>query len=546
MLDCPWGDGSCLGGFDAGDASCGSQYTGPLCAVCEEDYFHMDSTNKCMSCHDTTSWLDPFTITALVILVLCLTIGGYYFNLMIREQELQSFTELFIYSVLKLKLVDTDVYVNAPLAVNENILILNRRLRALLKMYITFFQVVSSIPAVLHFHDFPDGFQVRMVQLSAVVNIGISRSAIFHCLFGWTVDFVDELLFVTIYPAVILFLFVAVYHVHMYIKMGRHSHPPTTESASYRAEAGIVRAKYVEIFLLFTYLILPSLVVTIFETFRCQTVDPDGVNAGGDSYLRADYSISCHSSRYHFAVAWAVLMIFVYVLGVPAFYFYLLYSNRSAIMTRDLTAVLVDERGNSAEQQQLTAVRFLFDSYKPSFWYWELVETAFRLSLTGFLVLGVYAGDNAQMVLGFGIALLFVKLFEYFDPYLDDVSQSSKIVTMWEISIIFFIFILIKSDFISDSAIVAIGLVLVVTVFMNLAVALLRILWQFFDSTSTRNLEALGSRDRSISGSTLNSWVDVDGVSQRGSSHLVTSVVFSPFDVEGKLTRKEIKIGAQK
>ena len=538
VLKCPWGKGSCLGGPQTGDVSCGSLYQGPLCAVCKDDYFYMESTDECTSCGDTSSWFDPFTICVIVVVFVCLATGGYRLNLMMREQELQSMTELLIYSILKLKLVDMEMYVNAPLAVNENILILTRRLRALLKMYITFFQVVTSIPSVLHFYDFPDGFKSRMIELSSVVNIGVSRSAIFNCLLGWSFDFVDQLLLVTIYPAVVLLLFVVVCRLHVYLKLERN---PTTSksSAAYISEAGVVRAKYVEFFLFFTYLILPSVVVTIFETFRCQDVDPDDVSAGGDSYLRQDYSISCHSSRYHFAVAWAVIMIFVYVLGVPAFYFFLLYSRRSAIMTRDLTAVLVDERGNSVKQQQLSAIRILFDSYKPCFWYWELVETGFRLSITGFLVLGVYAGDNAQMVMGIGLAIVFTKLYEYFEPFLDEISQSSKVVTLWEISLIFFLFILMKAEFMSEYGIVVVASLLVVSVFLNMCLALFRILRQFSEDTSAHNLEALGERDRSISGAAS---LNGDDMSERGSRPRVTTVVFSPFDVEGQLTRKEIKI----
>lgn len=497
-----------------------------------------------MSCGDPSSWFDPFTVTVIVLLSISTLVGSYYFSLRMREQKLQSMTELLIYSVLKLKLVDTDVYVNAPLAVNENILILTRRLRALLKMYITFLQVVSTIPLVLNFHDIPDGLDRRMVEMSSVVNIGISKSALFKCSFGFTMDFVDQLLIVTIFPVVVLFLFIVVYHVHLQLKLGpkstyQSSTPDDTASSSptYDGEAGVVRAKYIESFLFFTYLILPSLVVTIFETFRCLNVDPDNVSSGGDSYMRADYSISCHSSRYHFAVGWALMMILVYVLGVPAFYFYLLYSNRSAIISRDLTTMLVDNRGNSAEQRQLSAIRVLFDNYKPCFWYWELVETAFRLSLTGFLVMGVFAGDNMQMLLGLALAIVFTKLYVYFDPFLDDLSQSSKVVTLWEICLIFFLFILMKADFISNLGIVFVAYSLMIAVILNMALALVRILWQFSNDTSAHNLEALGQRERSISGATFST--GQDGGSDK---QFVTSVVFSPFDVEGQLTRKSIKI----
>jgi hypothetical protein len=461
----------------------------------------------------------------LVLLVLSLLIAVYYFDRTMRDQELQNLNELFIYMVLKLKLVDTEIYVDAPLAVNEYILICNRRLRALFKMYITFFQVVSSIPSVLNFDDFPAGFKRRMLELSSVANIGISRSVFFSCFLGSSFDFIDRLLMDTIYPVVVMLLFIAIYHIHIFAKfgIGASDYSPATKT-----KAVTIRDKYVEFFLFFTYLILPHLVVTIFETFSCHHIDSDDVDGGDDYYLRADYSISCHSSRYRFANLWAILMIFVYVLGVPAFYFYVLYNNRSAIMHRDLSALLVDERGNTAKQQQLSAIRILFDSYKPLFWYWELVETAFRLSLTGFLVLGAYAGDNAQMVLGLGLAVIFTKLYEYYEPFLDEVSQSSKVISLWEICLVFFLFILMKEEFISDTSSTVLASILVVMIFVNLGVGVVRILRQFTEDTSASNMESLGQRDRSISAAS----------SSPDDRQRVTSVVFSPFDVDGALTRK--------
>ena len=488
----------------------------------------MAASDTCRSCNDVASWFDAFTVSMLVLLLATVLAAVYLVDRTMRNQKMQNLNELFIY-VLKLNWVDSDMYLNAPLAVNENILILNRRVRALVKMYVTFFQVVSTIPTVLNFNDFPTGVKRRMLELSSVVNIGFSRSALFSCFLDSSFDFVDKLLMDTIYPAVVMVLFVVVYHIHVYVKLGKEASGDSSPAA--KTKTATIRAKYVEFFLFFTYLILPSLVVTIFETFSCHHIDPDGVDDGDDYYLRADYSISCHSSRYRFAQIWAILMIFVYVLGVPAFYFYVLHVNRSAIMLRNLSAMLVDASVKTPTQQQLSAIRILFDSFKPRFWYWELVETAFRLSLTGFLVLGAYAGSNAQMLLGLSLAVFFTKLYEYFEPFLDEVSQSSKVISLWEICLVFFLFILTKDEFISDTSITVLTSLLVVAIFVNFGVSVVRIVQQFIADTSTSNKVELQRRERSISAAS----------SSADDRQRVTSVVFSPFDMEGELTRKEVQ-----
>ena len=52
--------------------------------------------------------------------------------------------------------------------------------------------------------------------------------------------------------------------------------------------------------------------VTIFQTFSCHDV---GSQDEKEEYMTADYSVSCASERYSFAVWWAVAMIFIYPLG---------------------------------------------------------------------------------------------------------------------------------------------------------------------------------------------------------------------------------------
>ena len=448
---------------------------------------------------------------------------------LVRKQKLQTMDELFVYCLLKLKFVNKDIYVNAPLAMNECILICHRRLRSFLKVYITFFQVVSGLPSVLHFTEFPTAFRNKTQQLNALVSFGFSRNAIFSCTIFESFDFIDRLYFDTIYPAIVALVFVVLYHVHVKIATKNKNLSKT----AIVEKAVSIRSTYLQIFLVFTYLIFPSLVVTVFETFSCYDVDPDDVDDGDDRFLRVDFRISCHSSRYRFANAWAISMIFVYVVGIPLFYFYLLYPYRSAIKLRGPNYLLLDKKSLTEQQHNLFAIRILFDSYKPHYWYWELVETGFRMSLTGFLVLGAYAGDNAQIVLGFCVAVLFVKLYEACEPFLDGVSQSSKVISLWEICAIFFLLILMKDDFLNEFSTTILLYALLAIVLANMLHGLFLIIRLFIKETSAANLEALEERNSTISTSRSNT---LDGTVD------ATSVIFSPFEIDKDFTRKEVQL----
>jgi len=69
------------------------------------------------------------------------------------------------------------------------------------------------------------------------------------------------------------------------------------------------------------YLLFPSNSANIFATFQCETFD----DAQASSFLRKDLSVDCKSPFHTFMMVYAALMIFVYPIGVPALYAYLLF-----------------------------------------------------------------------------------------------------------------------------------------------------------------------------------------------------------------------------
>jgi hypothetical protein len=61
-------------------------------------------------------------------------------------------------------------------------------------------------------------------------------------------------------------------------------------------------------------------------------------------------------------------------------------------------------------------IEFLFKSYKAKYWYWEVVETARRLVLTGILSV-VATGSGAQIIFGIGVSLVYLRWYGAARPF---------------------------------------------------------------------------------------------------------------------------------
>ena len=132
-----------------------------------------------------------------------------------------------------------------------------------------------------------------------------------------------------------------------------------------------------------------------------------------DMYLEADLSLSCSSSWYLFGVTWACIMIVVYPVGVPLLYFKLLWSRKEEILSRhDATKKSLDDQiiKVKTEKTSTRLVSFLYDSYKPRHWYFEIIETSRRLMLTAILSV-ISAGSSLQIIVAILFALAYLEIY---------------------------------------------------------------------------------------------------------------------------------------
>ena len=121
--------------------------------------------------------------------------------------------------------------------------------------------------------------------------------------------------------------------------------------------------------LLLSFVVLPAASAKIFRVLTpCLEPLPDGTRLH-----RADLAVSCESDSYYRAVATAVVMIFVYPLGVPLTYAILLYHFRDKIRPRNCDRLDALRQRNA--DLALRPISFLFSCYSPDAFYFEIFDS---------------------------------------------------------------------------------------------------------------------------------------------------------------------------
>jgi uncharacterized membrane protein YwzB len=168
-------------------------------------------------------------------------------------------------------------------------------------------------------------------------------------------------------------------------------------------------------------MVFASVSTTVFDTFNCETFGDDPTH-----YMSSDQSIDCDDPTHKKYQGFAYVMIMVYPVGIPLLYFTVLYWNRKALQAEDRLA-----------NTSLLKISFLWDTYEPEMWWFEVFECFRRLSMTGLLIF-VFRGKASQIVVALIISAFSVVAFVHFKPYLKDENDSLAIVS--QVAIFFTLF----------------------------------------------------------------------------------------------------------
>ena len=329
-----------------------------MCAVCSDGFHKSASGTQCEECNSGSSWLDAFTMSIIFIVLVMFILGGVFiFKIIVRKEKVYDLEDVIGFLLIKFGLVVVNSYESDKAKIRAKIQRARRVFVARMKIYIAYFQILSMLSYVLDF-NFPDIYNYIVSSVRAIVNLSVSGSAVVNCSFGSKYDFIDKLLFDTIYPVAVVLLVASTGTIHLRCRSSLDEHSKNK-----------IRSNYAFCCLFFLYMTLPFTSSSIFQTFSCTNVDPDGVDDDDDDmYMTADYSVSCETARYRFGFIYALCAMFIYPIGIPALYFGLLYHYKDDISTRFIA------RDNTEEMKRFVRIRpyvFLFDNYKSDYWYWE-------------------------------------------------------------------------------------------------------------------------------------------------------------------------------
>ncbi|GMH92878.1 hypothetical protein TL16_g12477 [Triparma laevis f. inornata] len=406
----------CKGGVDTGDL-CADGYTGPLCAVCTSGYAStgFGESLTCNSC-SANSKATVAIMTASILTILAASLACY----------LKRSGETSQVSLGQRSHVASEAISSVAKKVEKYQLIV--------KIIFTYFQVVGSL-GFIYSLKFPPIYSAVTNVLGGIVSLDFISFMPLGCIAP--ADFYSQLVAYTAIPVILSAMLIA-----YYIKLSNSPDP----------NANDLKVKVFQVFLTLTFIVLPSVSIKIFSTFACQRFDGDY-----GSYLKADFSINCNSDEHKAYQTYAALMILLFPIGVPVMYFVLLYKKREKLdpgqrhfATRTseedaLKEALAIRAKLELEDSSLRSLSFLYSSYEPRMWWFEVFETLRRLCLTGFLVF-LAPGTAAQVCFSMIMCMGSMRVYSGCSPFISDFYDSFSEVAQWQLFFTMFGALAIKAN----------------------------------------------------------------------------------------------------
>ena len=390
--ECPRKE-SCLGGLNS---KCEQGYEGPLCEVCSHGYYkHLQTCKKC----PTKAWMaGQLTITFVLLLLLVVVVVWTSIK---KNKE------------------------NRERALVDIIL-------ARLKIVIGFYQVTFGILNAFAFIKWPDSL-AAIAKYSKMLQLNVLQIAPIHCLFPQLkVDAFESLFAILAMNAAAVAVAGTSYGIKRLLMISKSRQLENDAEAKQISKAKELIYRNLFFFLFVTYLSTCSKTANVLP-LACREICYEDNGKDCFKYLKADFTIECHSRRYKRLVSVAYFAIAYFVFLPLASYLFLWKPSRQAKASEN------DSRQKQTFGKELAAgIKFLSENYTARSWYWEFVETVRKVILTSGLIL---VGGESRAYVGlacvisglYGMLLAYVRPVE--DPFENKLMLTSLAVTFVSLGI---------------------------------------------------------------------------------------------------------------
>ena len=194
------------------------------------------------------------------------SISGCYFLIPKERRILIRTISDFVYALLvRVGIADSQHLEREGIPPQVYSRLVMRRFQTRLKIYVVMWQILSILPFCLDL-QFPNVYSAILASLS-VLNLDVSRSSLITCPTHTSYDAIDALVVDTTYPIGVTLLLGLASLIHSRILHHRIAIEETSKrevGTTDLLEVRRLRSNYYKLFLLFTFLILPSVSSRIF------------------------------------------------------------------------------------------------------------------------------------------------------------------------------------------------------------------------------------------------------------------------------------------
>ncbi|CAM9863984.1 unnamed protein product [Ascophyllum nodosum] len=318
VLEC-YREEACVGGSTAG-RYCAEGYAGPYCAACDEGY-GSGFQYSCSSCQGSHKWAGIGGAVAVSVVAIVVVALGVAYLVGVVDRPISERSVMWERRILNFR----DGLVRAiPLTA--------------IKIVLVAWQIITQFSGVVHV-QYPPAYQKFMAALN-IVNLNLGFILSLSCVME--TNFYARLVLATIAPMAVL----GALAITCRVAMVRNSH-------SIHAMR-VARNKHISVGLFLLFMVYSSVSYTIFQTFVCDDLLDSEV-----SYLRADYDLVCWSGTHGEYMTYAGIMVFVYPVGIPAVFAWMLFINRDGIKSVE------DTTNGSRVPLESEAIKHLWAPYKP-------------------------------------------------------------------------------------------------------------------------------------------------------------------------------------
>ena len=387
---------SCLGGMNS---TCFAGYKGPLCEVCSSGYYKKLKT--CKECPSTTWMIAQLSVIAAVTIIITAVVVWR------SRKQAKSKQDRSLFDI-----------------------ILGR-----LKIVIGFYQVTFGVLDAFAYIKWPESLEL-IGKYSEMLQLNIFQIAPIHCLFpDLKVNAFGELFFMLGINAAVVILAFIIYGIRK-VLLSRKTFPSQVEKVKTISETKQLAYRTVFFFLYLTYLSTCSKTASVLP-LACQTLCLDEKHEKCDTFLKVDFNVKCSSREFRRSVIVAYCSI-LYIMFLPLAVLVVLWRHQKSLKKHGDRADDEFTHSQHSIPEIVTGLHFLFANYNTHTWYWELVETARKVTLTSSIIL-IGGESRAYIGLAYVMSGLYGMFFAYkrpiAEPFENSLMLSSLAVTFVNLAI---------------------------------------------------------------------------------------------------------------